>query len=360
MGTVTAAQLAAYIDMQQEQQEEGGLVVVEVVSPAEAAASPARVPGSHRVWRPQYELPLTAKQPLGGLVPSQQAFQEFARGLGINEDSMIVILDRKYDATRLWWLFLLYGHCHELVRVLDGGYQAWVAAGLPTSTRPAAAVATGRWTARPANQRILSDRSQVVALRGGVGERDLHHLWDVRSVAEHTGSTTLPGAAQPGRIPWTRRRLEWDMFRNAPSPGNNGTSTWKSAAEIAQLAHEYLGATLPSHAEQEQAQAPTTTHTFYCQSGVRTTQIIFGMARAGWPLEYLRNYDGSWVEWSHVATADEIVVDDNSHPSGNGAQQEDSTTAISSPPLPCLALAVIMAVTLLRAGQRDGTHRNVV
>ena len=41
---------------------------------------------------------------------------------------------------------------------------------------------------------------------------------------------------------------------------------------------------------------------------MRTTQLIFGLARAGWPLERLKNYDGSWVEWSHLALADEIAT----------------------------------------------------
>ena len=49
-------------------------------------------------------------------------------------------------------------------------------------------------------------------------------------------------------------------------------------------------------------------NTFYCQSAVRTTQLIFGLHRAGWPLETLRNYDGSWVEWSHLAKDDDILV----------------------------------------------------
>jgi 3-mercaptopyruvate sulfurtransferase SseA len=40
-------------------------------------------------------------------------------------------------------------------------------------------------------------------------------------------------------------------------------------------------------------------HTFYCQSGVRTTQLIFGLSLAGCPLDQLKNYDGSWIEWSH-------------------------------------------------------------
>ena len=41
---------------------------------------------------------------------------------------------------------------------------------------------------------------------------------------------------------------------------------------------------------------------------VRTTQLIFGLARAGWPLAQLKNYDGSWVEWSHLALAEEIAT----------------------------------------------------
>ena len=50
-------------------------------------------------------------------------------------------------------------------------------------------------------------------------------------------------------------------------------------------------------------------HVFYCQSGVRTTQLTFGLCLAGWPLERLKNYDGSWVEWSAVADNSEIEVD---------------------------------------------------
>ena len=49
-------------------------------------------------------------------------------------------------------------------------------------------------------------------------------------------------------------------------------------------------------------------HTFYCQSGVRTTQLIFGMSLAGWDVRDLKNYDGSRVEWSHVASDEEIVA----------------------------------------------------
>ena len=72
-------------------------MVLEVVSPAEARAAPARVPGSLRVWRPDYEQPRTAAQPLDGLLPSAAAFQELMRRLGVDEATEVVILSRKYD-----------------------------------------------------------------------------------------------------------------------------------------------------------------------------------------------------------------------------------------------------------------------
>ena len=75
--------------------------------------------------------------------------------------------------------------------------------------------------------------------------------------------------------------------------------TWLSPEGIRAVACRELGATPADGGG---------AHVFYCQSAVRTTQLIFGMCRAGWPLESLKNYDGSWVEWSHVATDSEVLL----------------------------------------------------
>ncbi|HZD54956.1 MAG TPA: hypothetical protein VE080_01755, partial [Candidatus Aquicultoraceae bacterium] len=37
---------------------------------------------------------------------------------------------------------------------------------------------------------------------------------------------------------------------------------------------------------------------FYCQSGVRTTQVLFALYLSGWELSKLHNYDSSWIGWS--------------------------------------------------------------
>jgi len=86
--------------------------------------------------------------------------------------------------------------------------------------------------------------------------------------------------------------VEWELFRRADGG-------WKSAEEVTELAERMLGGMRRDSGEVQ---------TFYCQSGVRTTQLIFGLALAGWPLSELMNYDGSWVEWSHAAEAGDIMV----------------------------------------------------
>jgi len=263
-----------------------GIVIIEVVSPEEARASPARIPTSQRVWRPEFQEPVTPSQPLDGLAPTAEAFSQFAQQLGISEETEVVILSHKYDETRLWWLFIAFGK--RSVWVLDGGYEAWMAAGLPSTTsEQPACEEQGTWLATPLDGSLLATRSDVLALRIASPGR----LWDVRTREEFRGTVTLNGAAQPGRIPWASGRLEWSCFRRADG-------RWRDSDEIRKLAVGLIGAT-PGDGG-----GP---HCFYCQSGVRTTQVIFGLALAGWPLADLRNYDGSWVEWSRVATADEVL-----------------------------------------------------
>lgn len=262
-------------------------VVIELASPSELEQEPRRIPNSHHVWRPAYQRPTDEVGGLDGIVPTAAAFEAFAQGLGINDASEIVVVDRKYDATRLWWLLRYFGKV-EGVRLLDGGFPSWVAAGHPiTEEAPAAAPARGSWVAREPDTQMLATQGDVVALSG----EGAPQLWDVRTIEEHEGTTTLKGAARPGRIPWTSARVEWGLFRREDGG-------WESPARVAELARAALGTT------SDDGQ----THTFYCQSGVRTTQLIFGMTMAGWQSSQLRNYDGSWVEWSHVADESEICV----------------------------------------------------
>jgi len=80
-------------------------------------------------------------------LPDPAVFTDAMRTAGVNEDRPVVVYDDR-DATaaaRAWWLLRYHGH--QNVRVLDGGYQAWLAAGLPV-TRADPAAKPGEFTAR--------------------------------------------------------------------------------------------------------------------------------------------------------------------------------------------------------------------
>ena len=97
------------------------LVILGVVEPLSFAAG--HIPGSINIWRPDYELKVGQPYPFEGMILDLTRFQDFARGLGIDNDSRVVVYDEKYDATAIWWAFFLYGKTD--VRVVDGGYPAW-------------------------------------------------------------------------------------------------------------------------------------------------------------------------------------------------------------------------------------------
>jgi len=63
--------------------------------------------------------------PFPSTLPSKEQFQNEARLLGINTNSIIVVYDDKgiYSSARVWWLFKVFGF--KNVALLDGGLPQW-------------------------------------------------------------------------------------------------------------------------------------------------------------------------------------------------------------------------------------------
>src|SRR5690606_40525249 len=68
------------------------------------------------------------------LLPSRAAWLARVREWGLSPRDDIVVYDDAGGAVaaRMWWMMRWIGH--ESVAVLDGGWQAWVAAGYPVTT----------------------------------------------------------------------------------------------------------------------------------------------------------------------------------------------------------------------------------
>ncbi len=64
-------------------------------------------------------------------LPDAQAFAEAMSKAGVSQDTRVVCYDDDVaGAARCWWLLRFFGH--PRVAVLNGGFPAWQAAGLPT------------------------------------------------------------------------------------------------------------------------------------------------------------------------------------------------------------------------------------
>jgi thiosulfate/3-mercaptopyruvate sulfurtransferase len=96
---------------------------------AEFAVS--RIPGAvffnqDRIVAPNSDLPHT--------IPDPDTFARAAGDLGLSSTDTIVVYDGPgmFTAPRVWWLLRIFGAANTYV--LDGGFDAWKAQGLPLET----------------------------------------------------------------------------------------------------------------------------------------------------------------------------------------------------------------------------------
>jgi thiosulfate/3-mercaptopyruvate sulfurtransferase len=198
-------------------------------------------------------------------LPDPAAFQEAMRVAGVSQGRLVVVYDDR-DATaaaRAWWLLRYHGH--ENVRVLDGGYQAWLAAGLPVSKADPAGP-SGDFTARPGHMPVLDAAGAQTMARTGL-------LLDARTGGRYRGEQE-PVDPVAGHIPGAV---------SAPTAGNvNPDGTFRSPAELA-ARFAALGA--GSQAGPVGA---------YCGSGVTAAHEVLALAVVGLPAAL---YVGSWSNW---------------------------------------------------------------
>ena len=103
-----------------------------------------------------------AQAPFGFTAPTLAQLQQAARAVGISDDSRVVIYDSLGGAYAARLRYLLRGHGLRDVAVLNGGLQAWKAAGYPVETGMDAAPETGNFTP-VANDGLFTDTAAVLA-----------------------------------------------------------------------------------------------------------------------------------------------------------------------------------------------------
>ncbi|SCG67557.1 thiosulfate/3-mercaptopyruvate sulfurtransferase [Micromonospora echinaurantiaca] len=199
-------------------------------------------------------------------LPDPAALQAALRAAGVRAGHPVVVYDGGdgMAAARAWWTLRWAGH--REVRLLHGGFPAWLAAGLPTSTE-APAPRPGDVTVRPGELPVL-DAGAAARLAAGDGV-----LLDVRTAPRYRGETE-PIDPVAGHVPGAA---------NLPAAEYVGPDGRFPAADALRdrFAAAGVGADRPVGA--------------YCGSGVTAAQAVLALHLAGRPDAAL--YVGSWSNW---------------------------------------------------------------
>ena len=207
-------------------------------------------------------------------LPSRETFAKWLSSVGLTNDMQAVVYDRNGAnyCGRLWWMLKWAGH--KNVAVLDGGLQAWHAAGGTVASGPESPVS-------PSNYALAEAISALVATKTVADNlgRPIQTLIDARGAPRFRGEVE-PLDPVAGHIPGALNR---PFTQNVGADGK-----FKPADELRAEFTALLAGRDPA----------TVVH--HCGSGVSAAPNIVAMQIAGFGMTGL--YAGSWSDWCSDAS----------------------------------------------------------
>lgn len=220
-------------------------------------------------------------------LPTAADLQRVLRAAGVRAGSPVVAYDADNGsiAARVWWLLRWAGH--DEVRVLDGGYAAWVAEDRPVAT-DVPVPEPGDVTVRPGRLPVVDAEGAATLARSGV-------LLDARAPERYRGEVE-PIDPRAGHVPGAL---------NAPFAAHTGEDgRWRTPAELAEH-FAALGVPAGSGGTSGGREMPGNAGGApvvgaYCGSGVTATSVLLALEVAGITTAAAPGvlYAGSWSNWS--------------------------------------------------------------
>lgn len=232
---------------------------------ARASFEKGRIPGS--VHLDALDWLWDRARPFRFALPAPEVAAAAFAAHGVGEGSRVVLYDRVGGnwTARTFWTLRWLGF--DAVRVLEGGFAAWKAAGLPVETGPPPApVPAARPFVPKPRAASIAGRDEVLAALGRPDTAVVNAL----SAEQHAGTGGLP-YHRPGRIAGS-------LNLHAARLGD------------ANLAPDGVAALAA-----EAGIAPGQRVIAYCGGGIAASTLAFNLLRAGWT--DLAVYDGSLDEW---------------------------------------------------------------
>ncbi len=223
--------------------------------------------------------PWETGDPLYSLL-SDAALMTHAGELGITPDTTVIVYsDSLVFAARLWWLLKYIGVTD--VRMLNGGYAAWTAAGYTAETAantPVAATYSGT-----VNTAVIATTADVLSLHTSTSTQ----VVDVRSDKEYLGTSSGYSYLDlMGRIPGALWAYDGSSLSYADADG-----TLRDYTQV-----KSLWSTLGIKSTSGTTTLFDKDVIFYCGGGYRSALTYFYANLMGYT--NVRNYADGWAGWS--------------------------------------------------------------
>lgn len=206
--------------------------------------------------------------PIPVQIAKAEHFASTMSSIGIGDDTPVVAYDdyRSVFASRFAWALRYYGH--DRVRVLDGGWKAWVKEERPTSVHPPRPIAA-KFTARP--QFALRRTAKEVE-----SELQSSLLIDARVREQYEGKVSA--ASRKGHIPGAKSLPYPDVL--------DADGKFKPPGVLMEL--------FASAGIDPKDPRPIVC---YCNGGLTACAVRTALAIVG--RDDAAIYDGSWNEWGN-------------------------------------------------------------
>jgi thiosulfate/3-mercaptopyruvate sulfurtransferase len=235
------------------------------------AFAKGHIPDAINVWRPDFQ---SYNFQYSGMIAEKEKIEGLLTNMGIHSNDLIIIYDdtANVDAARLWWILKYYGH--EKIALLNGGYAEWLRNIGEISTISSSPKLSKYTFKGSENNSIIASIQDVV---DGT-KKEAVVILDTRTNDEYSGKRKKKGATRAGKIP---NSIHVDWVKSVNFEGN---MKFKSTEELKNI-FEQNGVT------------DDKAIIVYCHSGVRSAHTTFVLTEL-MGYKNVRNYDGSWTEWS--------------------------------------------------------------
>ncbi|OLS21902.1 MAG: Thiosulfate sulfurtransferase [Candidatus Heimdallarchaeota archaeon LC_2] len=213
----------------------------------------------------------------GILYPEANEFEKIMYEMGIGANTTVVAYDNDGSlfASRFLWGLMYYGH--NKVKLLDGGWRAWINLGNPVSIDFHQPKENPTKFQSKINHDLVISKDSLLRNLGNSNTK----IIDTRTLDEYQGKDAR-GNMRSGKVPGAIH-IEWTQMLSGSNPKAE-VSFFKPNSEIEEMF--------------KNAEIDKKNHIVpYCQGAVRACLTAYALVNAGY--DNISVYDGSMKEWAN-------------------------------------------------------------